>query len=66
MLWLVKKIFKRIDCNLLGKILCDSLGTRQYDTIFYKLFKLNYMPDSNPFNKQKRLPLYYLKEEYKN
>lgn len=60
------KIFRKIDCNLLGKVLSQSLGIFQADTIFFKLFKKNYIPEKNPFKNEKSLPHYYLKEEYKN
>ena len=61
--YLQHKIFRKIDCNLLSKVLCDSLGVPQYDTIFFKLFKRKYFPDINPFKKKESFPHYYLKEE---
>tara|TARA_B100000029_G_scaffold511429_1_gene605437 strand:+ start:838 stop:1854 length:1017 start_codon:yes stop_codon:yes gene_type:complete len=64
--FLQDKILRKIDCNLLSKVLCDSLGIMQYDTVFYKLFKKNYFPEKNPFKKDKLLPHYYLREKYKN
>ena len=64
--FLQQKIFRNIDCNLLSKVLCASLGTAQHDTVFYKLFKNNYFPEENPFKKEKHLPHYYLREKYKN
>ena len=64
--YLDKKIFRKIDCNLLAKPLSDSLGILHQDTIFWKLFKANYIPDRNPFKKKEPFSHYYLKEEYKN
>ena len=64
--FLQEKIFTKIDCNLLSYVLCKSLGTSQSDTLFFKLFKMNYFPEKNPFKKEKAFSHYYLKEEYKN